>query len=137
MEKMHATTSERDPQMTIEEIDMEVKGDGPKITTTTAPIAKSPQDTKTTAIKEVIAEARDIKAMEKRTIKSFPQENPSAEDMLNGPCHIHSAFVNGKGVSRHAMKDCTTFLKLQEVALNKQTEARRQGFEGSNNPLAK
>jgi hypothetical protein len=32
------------------------------------------------------------------------------------------------------MKDCTTFLKLQEAALNKQTEARRQGFEGSNNP---
>jgi hypothetical protein len=35
------------------------------------------------------------------------------------------------------MKDCTTFLKLQEVALNKQIEARRQGFEGSNNPPAK
>jgi hypothetical protein len=33
------------------------------------------------------------------------------------------------------MKDCTTFLKLQEAALNKQTEARQQGFEGSNNPL--
>jgi hypothetical protein len=32
------------------------------------------------------------------------------------------------------MKDCTTFLKLQEAALNKQTEARRQGIEGSNNP---
>jgi hypothetical protein len=32
--------------------------------------------------------------------------------MLNGPCHIHSAFVDGKWVSRHAMKDCTTFLKL-------------------------
>jgi hypothetical protein len=56
----------------IEEIDMEVKGDGPKITTTTALIAKSPQDTKTTAIKEVIAEVRDIEATEKRTIKSFP-----------------------------------------------------------------
>jgi hypothetical protein len=35
------------------------------------------------------------------------------------------------------MKDCTTFLKLQEVAINKQTKARRQGFEGSNNPPAK
>jgi hypothetical protein len=42
-----------------------------------------------------------------------PREyNPSVEDMLNGPCHIHSAFVDGKRVSRHAMKDCTTFLKL-------------------------
>jgi hypothetical protein len=57
--------------------------------------------------------------------------------MLNGPCHIHLAFVDGKRVSRHAIKDCTTFLKLQEAALNKQTEARRQGFEGSTNPLAK
>jgi hypothetical protein len=35
------------------------------------------------------------------------------------------------------MKDCTTFLKLQEAAINKQTEARRQGFKGSNNPPAK
>jgi hypothetical protein len=78
MEKTHATTSERDPQRTIEEIDMEVKGDGPEITTTMAPIAKLPQDTKTTAIKEVITEARDIEAMEKRTTKSFSQENPES-----------------------------------------------------------
>jgi hypothetical protein len=56
--------------------------------------------------------------------------------MLNGPCHIHSTFVDGKQVSRHAMKDCTTFLKLQEAALNKQDEAKRQGYEGntSNTP---
>jgi hypothetical protein len=55
--------------------------------------------------------------------------NPSPEDMLNGPCHIHSVFVDGKRVSRHAMKDCTTFLKLQEAALNKQAEAKWQGYE--------
>jgi hypothetical protein len=67
-----------------------------------------------------------------------PREyNPSAEDMLNGPCHIDSAFVDGKRVSRHAIKDCTTFLKLQEAAINKQTETRQQGFEESNNPSAK
>jgi hypothetical protein len=57
---------------------MEVKGDSPEITIITAPIAKSPQDTKTTAIKEVIAEARDIEATERRTIKSFPRENPES-----------------------------------------------------------
>jgi hypothetical protein len=34
------------------------------------------------------------------------------------------------------MKDCTTFLKLQEVALSKQTEAKRQGYEGNNKPPA-
>jgi hypothetical protein len=39
--------------------------------------------------------------------------------------HIHSTFIDGKRVSRHAMKDCTTFLKLQEAALNKQAEAKR------------
>jgi hypothetical protein len=55
---------------------MEVKGDNPEITTPTAPIAKSPQDTKTTTIKEVIAEARDIEATERRITKSSLQENP-------------------------------------------------------------
>jgi hypothetical protein len=38
--------------------------------------------------------------------------NQSPNDMLNRPCHIHYAFIDGKRVSRHAMKDCKTFLKL-------------------------
>jgi hypothetical protein len=63
----------------------------------------------------------DYKKFQPRESREY---NPSPEDMLNGPCHIHSAFVNGKRVSRHAMKDCTTFLKLQEAALNKQAEAK-------------
>jgi hypothetical protein len=29
------------------------------------------------------------------------------------------------------MKDCTTFLKLQEAALNKQAKAKWQGYEGN------
>jgi hypothetical protein len=78
MEKTHATTSGRNRQRTIEEIDMEVKEDGLAITTTMAPIAKKPRGIRTTAIKEVIAEARDIEVTEKRTIKSFPQENPES-----------------------------------------------------------
>jgi hypothetical protein len=53
--------------------------------------------------------------------------------MLNGPCHIHFTFVDGKRVFRHAMIDCKTFLKLQEVAGNKQAEARRQGYKGNAN----
>jgi hypothetical protein len=65
--------------------------------------------------------------------KESREYNPSPEDMLNGPCHIHSAFVDGKQVSRHAMKDCTIFLKLQEAALSKQTKAKRQGYEGNSN----
>jgi hypothetical protein len=47
----------------------------------------------------------DYKKFQPRESREY---NPSPEDMLNGPCHIHSAFVNGKRVSRHAMKDCTT-----------------------------
>jgi hypothetical protein len=31
------------------------------------------------------------------------------------------------------MKDCKTFLKLQEAAGNKQAEARMQGYEGNTN----
>jgi hypothetical protein len=42
-------------------------------------------------------------------------------------------FVDGKRVSRHAMKDCKTFLKLQEAAVNKQAKAKRQGYEGNTN----
>jgi hypothetical protein len=59
--------------------------------------------------------------------------NPSPNDMLNGPCHIHFAFIDGKRVSRHAMEDYKMFLKLQEAAGNKQAEARRQGYEGNTN----
>jgi hypothetical protein len=72
MEKMRATTKGRDLQKTIEEIDTEVKGDGPEILTTMALIAKSPQDTKTAATKEVIEEVQDIEVTEKRTIKNSP-----------------------------------------------------------------
>jgi hypothetical protein len=71
---------------------------------------------------------KDYKKFQTRESREY---NPSPRDMLNGPCHIHSAFVDGKRVSRHAMKDCTTFLKLQEAALNKQAEAKRQGYEGN------
>jgi hypothetical protein len=57
--------------------------------------------------------------------------NQSPDDMLNGPCHMHYTFINDKRVSRYAMKDCRTFLKLQEVVVHKQVEARRQGYDGS------
>jgi hypothetical protein len=77
----------------------------------------------------------DYKKFQPRESREY---NPSPEYMLNGPCHIHSVFVDGKRVSRHAMKDCTIFLKLQEAAHNKQAEAKRQGYEGntSNAPAA-
>jgi hypothetical protein len=39
----------------------------------------------------------------------------SAEDMLYGPCRIHYAYLDGKRVSNHQIKDCRTFLRLQNV----------------------
>jgi hypothetical protein len=53
--------------------------------------------------------------------------------MLNRPCDIHYAFIDGKRVSRHAMKDCRTILKLQEVVGHKQAKARRQGYDKNTN----
>jgi hypothetical protein len=41
--------------------------------------------------------------------------DPSAEDILYGPCHIHYAYLDGKRVSNHLMRDCRTFLRLQEA----------------------
>jgi hypothetical protein len=38
--------------------------------------------------------------------------DPSAEDMLHGPCCIHYVYLDGKRVSNHLMRDCRTFLRL-------------------------
>jgi hypothetical protein len=67
---------------------MEIKGDDLEITTTTAPTAKSPLDTKIIVIKEVIAEAQDIEATEKRTIKSFLQGNQESTTRRQKTCSM-------------------------------------------------
>jgi hypothetical protein len=54
--------------------------------------------------------ARDSRGKEKPRYSG-----PSAEDMLYGPCHIHYAYLDGKRVSNHQMKDCRTFLRLQNA----------------------
>jgi hypothetical protein len=41
--------------------------------------------------------------------------DPSVEDMLHGPCRIHYAYLDGKRVSNHLMRDCRTFLRLQDA----------------------
>jgi hypothetical protein len=41
--------------------------------------------------------------------------DPSPEDILNGPCRIHYMYLDGKRVSNHLMRDCMTFVKLQEA----------------------
>jgi hypothetical protein len=42
---------------------------------------------------------------------------------------MHYAYIDGKRVSQNAMKDCQTFLKLQEAVGHKKAEARRQGYD--------
>jgi hypothetical protein len=49
---------------------------------------------------------------------------PSAEDMLHGPCRIHYAYLDGKRVSNHQMKDYRTFLRLQNAMELNQGEHR-------------
>jgi hypothetical protein len=50
---------------------------------------------------------------------------PSAEDMLYGPCRIHYAYLDGKRVSNHQMKDCKTFQRLQSAMGSNQ-----EGWQG-------
>jgi hypothetical protein len=45
----------------------------------------------------------------------YRYSGPSAEDMLYGPCQIHYAYLDGKRVSNHQIKDCRTFLRLQSA----------------------
>jgi hypothetical protein len=59
---------------------------------------------------------------------------PSAEDMLCGPCRIHYAYLDGKRVSNHQMKDCRTFLRLQGAMRSNQEgrqgeKRRNQGYQ--------
>jgi hypothetical protein len=76
--------------------------------------------------------------------------DPSAEDILHGPCRIHYAYLDGKRVSNHLMRDCRTFLRLQEAMELRQgtqhggmTHDRAtigQGYQtqsGTNHPQAK
>jgi hypothetical protein len=70
-----------------------------------------------------VYERRDEKGYENRefqTRSNHGVEKPkysglSAEDMLYGPCRIHYAYLDGKRVSNHQMKDCRTFLRLQSA----------------------
>jgi hypothetical protein len=41
--------------------------------------------------------------------------DPLEEHMLHGPCLIHYAYLDGKRVSSHLMRDCRTFLRLQDT----------------------
>jgi hypothetical protein len=60
-------------------------------------------------------ETKEFQARENKGKEKSRYPGPSAEDMLYGPCRIHYAYLNGKRVSNHQMKDCRTFLRLQST----------------------
>jgi hypothetical protein len=70
-------------------------------------------------------EAREEEGYENRRFQAKGTEKsrysgPSAEDVLYGPCRIHYAYLDGKIVSNHQMKDCRTFLRLQSIMVSSQ-----------------
>jgi hypothetical protein len=60
-------------------------------------------------------ESKEFQARDNRGKEKQRYSGPSAEDMLHGPCRIHYAYLDGKRVSNHQMKDCRTFLRLQNA----------------------
>jgi hypothetical protein len=63
---------------------------------------------------------------------------PSVEDMLHGPCRIHYAYLDGKRVSNHQMKECRTFLRLQDAlelnqGAHRGSTNKSQGYQVQNN----
>jgi hypothetical protein len=56
-------------------------------------------------------ENKEFQSRYNRGTEKPKYSGPTAEDMLYGPCHIHYAYLDGKRVSNHQMKDCRTFLR--------------------------
>jgi hypothetical protein len=59
--------------------------------------------------------SREFQDRSSRRNEKPKYSGPSAKDMLHGPCRIHYAYLDGKIVSNHQMKDCRTFLRLQSA----------------------
>jgi hypothetical protein len=60
-------------------------------------------------------EKREFQARGNHEVEKPKYSGPSAEDMLYGPCRIHYTYLDGKRVYNHQMKDCRTFLRLQNA----------------------
>jgi hypothetical protein len=60
-------------------------------------------------------ENKEFQAKGNHEVKKLKYSGPSAEDMLYVPCRIHYTYLDGKRVSNHQMKDCRTFLRLQNA----------------------
>jgi hypothetical protein len=70
-------------------------------------------------------ESKEFQTRDNRGKEKPRYSGPSVEDMLYGPCRIHYAYLDGKRVSNHQMKDCRTFLRLQNAMDSSQ--GTRQG----------
>jgi hypothetical protein len=71
-------------------------------------------------------ESREFHVRGNHGVEKPKYSGSSAEDMLLGPCCIHYAYLDGKRVSNHQMKDCITFLRLQS-AMDSNQGARQGG----------
>jgi hypothetical protein len=60
-------------------------------------------------------ESREFQGRGNHGVEKPKYSGPSVEDMLHGPCRIHYAYLDGKRVSNHQIKDCRTFLRLQSA----------------------
>jgi hypothetical protein len=60
-------------------------------------------------------ENREYQDKSNRKREKPKYSDPSAEDMLHRPCRIHYVYLDGKRVSNHLMRDCRTFLRLQDA----------------------
>jgi hypothetical protein len=69
---------------------------------------------------------REFQARGNREVEKPKYSVPSAEDMLYRPCRIHYAYLDGKRVSNHQMKDCRTFLRLQSAMDSNQRAKQRK-----------
>jgi hypothetical protein len=71
-------------------------------------------------------ENKEFQARDKHGVEKPKYSITSVEHMLYGPCRIHYAYLDGKRVSNHQMKDCRTFPKLQN-AMDSNQGARQGG----------
>jgi hypothetical protein len=62
-----------------------------------------------------VVEEEENRRFHAKEVEKSRYSGPSAEDMLYGPCRIHYAYLDGKRVSNHQIKDCRTFLRLQSA----------------------
>jgi hypothetical protein len=79
-------------------------------------------------------EGYESRRFQAKGVEKSRYSGPLAEDMLHGPCRIHYAYLDGKRVSNHQMKECRTFLRLQSAMGSSQggrqgEKHRSQGYQ--------